>query len=215
MANPVFDKAYTFLKNRGKSYIKDQPMFLSHSMALTLGVSSIAETIAICINDKIPKDEKKFLIPQELAEGIITFSLFLAFTGPFKAIFEKAVAKGKILPKSCANYSLEKIKTELKKDESELKKFQTGVAMLGSLFATLISAGAVIPITRNFAASKIRNAIVGKNTSVTNIQDSDNTCQPCRYNYKHAYASLQQLNKNKQYKSMDTFLSSTRKPLFR
>ncbi len=215
MANPVFKNIYSFAKKCGNCYTKDPAKFLSRSMALTLGVSSIAETIAVCINDKISNHEKKFLVPQEIVEGIITFSLFLAFTSPFEAVFKKAVAKGKLLPKSCKDYSLDKIQQELSTKGSELQKFQKGATMVGNLFATLISVGTVIPIVRNYSASKIRNFITRNDKKPTNKPNDCKVLLATKPNFNFAAAGNSINRANGQYKNMTTFLNSTRKPLFR
>ncbi len=204
------------LAKRGGEYYKNNPaQFLSRTMALTLGLSSLAEGLAIAINDEIPKYEKKFLIPQEIAEGLITFGLFLAFTGPMEAVLKKAVAKGKILPESFSNASKDKIKEALSTEGSDLQKFQKGVAMVGSLLGTLVSVGIFVPIARNYSASKIRNYITKNDKPPGNKTDASEILISGKLNFNFGSTDSVVNKKIYNYKSMETFLSSTRRSLFR
>lgn len=93
IANFAYEK---FAKNMG-------------SFLLWIGVagwiaSCVNQTVAIIVNDKIPKDQKKFLIPQEISDGIINTLLFALFTRSFTRFGERMVESGRLATKSLRNF---------------------------------------------------------------------------------------------------------------
>ena len=97
MPNPFIK----FLKNMSEK-IYEHFNESSGKMLLTTGVigilaSSLAQSVAILLNNKYSSSQKGFMIPQELTEGLITvFSMFF-ITKPIQKISSKMVKSGKIL----------------------------------------------------------------------------------------------------------------------
>lgn len=91
-ANFVYDK---FSKNVGS--------FLLWSGIVGWTLSCVNQTVAILINDKIPTKQKKFMIPQEIADGVINTLLFAAFTRSFTKVGEKLVQSGRLATKELRN----------------------------------------------------------------------------------------------------------------
>lgn len=87
-ANFVYDK---FSKNVGS--------FLLWAGIASWTLSCVNQTVAILINDKIPTKQKKFMIPQEISDGIINTLLFAFFTRSFTKIGEKLVQSGRLATK--------------------------------------------------------------------------------------------------------------------
>lgn len=85
---------------RFEQYLKKPAM---DSILLTFGVagwltSMLAQDIAIITNKNIPADKKKFLLPQETADGLCNSLMLIAFTTGMKSIVYKLFDKGKLLP---------------------------------------------------------------------------------------------------------------------
>jgi len=64
----------------------------------TLGwiLSSLAQVTAVVINPKIPKEQKKFLIPQEMADAAANIASFFIITKAFTKFGEGLVQSGKL-----------------------------------------------------------------------------------------------------------------------
>lgn len=92
--------------------------FTQYSSALTFGLFCGAQALALTVNDKIPKDTKKFLIPREITEGVLKIGIFLFITHLFKVGGYKLVDKGLFVPKWLKNYdaklTADKAKTIIK-----------------------------------------------------------------------------------------------------
>lgn len=69
--------------------------FLLISGTIGWAASCVNQTVAIMINDKIPKEQKYFLIPQEITDGIVNTLLYIGFTRTFTRFGEKFVESGK------------------------------------------------------------------------------------------------------------------------
>lgn len=91
----VVTKAYTnFSQNPGN--------FLLWSGSIGWVASCISQLVAISNNDKLTGKQKKFLIPQEITDGVVNTLLFAAFTRSFTKIGEKLVHNGKWATKELA-----------------------------------------------------------------------------------------------------------------
>lgn len=64
----------------------------------TLGwvLSALAQVTAVVINKKIPEEQKKFLIPQEIADAGVNIASFILFTRYTSKIADKLVSSGKL-----------------------------------------------------------------------------------------------------------------------
>lgn len=93
---PFLKKTANFVYNR---FSKNVGSFLLWSGIIGWMCSCISQTNAILINDKIPTKQKKFMIPQEIADGIINTLLFAFFTRSFTKVGEKLVQSGRLATK--------------------------------------------------------------------------------------------------------------------
>lgn len=91
----IVNKAYqNFSQNPGS--------FLLWAGIIGWIASCVSQTVAIVSNDKISDKQKKFLIPQEITDGIVNTLLFAFFTRSLTKFGEKLVHNGKIATKTLA-----------------------------------------------------------------------------------------------------------------
>lgn len=156
-------------------------------MLLLVGVagwvlSSLAQVTAVVINNKIPKDQKKFLIPQELADAGVNIASFFLITQWFTKHGENMVKSGKLITPAIKK-GLEKFEVEskigtkgfditdldqIKETSSKFnKEFQTdyykfadGVSFISSTLGSIISCNIITPILRNKIAANRQKASI-------------------------------------------------------
>ena len=166
----IFEKGKKFLY---KQFSEGGGNMLIWMGALGWFTSAVAQITALNLNKKIPKEEKGFLIKQEVADGVVNCGMYLGFTklvqicvnwglekgkitsDTIKPIVEKAAKDKKIdLAKHFSNSNI----SELLKDQSEnlakFKKFKNGVDILTNVIASVIACNIVTPLARNYIASK-------------------------------------------------------------
>ena len=80
--------------------VSDRANFLKNTAVIAWALSSLAQTCAIFFNDKMPKKEKRFLIPQEIFDGLINATLFWFITSKAANFGKMLVLKKQVLPKS-------------------------------------------------------------------------------------------------------------------
>lgn len=90
----------TKLQNFRIEYFLKKPS--TDSILLWFGVASwltsmVAQDIAIITNKNIPADQKKFLLPQETADGLCNTAMLIAFTTTMKKLVYGLFDKGKLL----------------------------------------------------------------------------------------------------------------------
>lgn len=85
--------------------------FLRCANAFSFSLLCGLQAVAIKINNQVPDDSKKFMIPQELIEGVIKISVFLLMASGFGVIGKGLVKSGLILPKELIKkYDLSSVK---------------------------------------------------------------------------------------------------------
>ena len=80
--------------------LADRANFLKNIAVIGWVLSSLAQTCALVFNDKIPAKEKRFLIPQEIFDGIANATLFWFVTSKATDFGKMLVLKKKIIPQS-------------------------------------------------------------------------------------------------------------------
>lgn len=121
----------------------DAPRFLKHSAAVGWILVCVANCFGIVKNPDIKTKEKKFLIPQELADGTVNIGLYYILTGTLIKQAEKLVDKGKIVFDGAAGGS------------GAFKAARAGVGVAAALAGAVISSNIITPIVRNiFAADR-------------------------------------------------------------
>ena len=148
---------------------KDMGKVLAITGSLGWGLSCLAYTGAILLNKEIPEDQKEFLVPQELADGVINVSLFWFLTSKANKYGKQLVESGKYLPKQLEKevtklraehgkeVPFEQIAKNLSKEGAvKLKQFSKSFPALISITGSVLAANIFTPIVRNIVASKFQ-----------------------------------------------------------
>lgn len=155
-------------------------------------LSSLAQATGVMFNKKIPNDQKKFLIPQELADAAVNILSFIIVTKSVTKIGENLVSSGKLAtpkirefltkykldPKVCTkgfNIAKEAQLNELdpkfdKEFQKAYYKFFDGVSFIASTVGSVISCNIITPILRNKFAAYRQKQDIAKDK----IQKDDN-----------------------------------------
>jgi len=107
----VANKSYELAKNPGNMYL--------YTGVIGWALSAVAQVTAVMINPKIPNDQKKFMIPQEIADAFVNVASFILFTKVCTKIGERFVESGKLATPKIRKFLKEnnltsKIGTEIK-----------------------------------------------------------------------------------------------------
>ena len=193
--NSILSKLYN-------KYSENPGTMLLHTGTIGWVLSCAAQIGAIITNDKIAPEQKTFLIPQELGDGLINILSFYFITSSVKNICSKSVLNGKLANKTIKNFlekynltqKIGKVDFNIKKTENfaEIKEdfngFKNGVDILASTAGSVLSCNIITPILRNEYAAKQQKAA---NTYLLN-NDKKNT--PYTDNY-HRYTMQQYQSK--------------------
>lgn len=168
----IFDKLYTkYSGNMGK--------MLVHTGVIGWILSSAAQIAAIIVNDKIPKEQKMFLIPQEAADACVNILSFYAVTRSFCAIAKRLGKTGrwihpivkdflskKNLAKKIGTTGFDISKLKLPDNiKSTYNWFSQGLEVGGTTLGAILSCNLITPLIRNLYASKRqKNNIAKMNT---------------------------------------------------
>ena len=157
-----------------RSFGEDPGKMLLHTGTLGWILSSLAQVTAVVFNDKIPKKQKTFLIPQEIADAAINIGSFYIFTNSFTKLANKMVSTGKwrtpAIDACLKKYDLKKHIGSIDFNIKELANFDeirpaykaiaSGNAIAASTIGSIISCNIVTPVLRNkYAAHKQKVAI--------------------------------------------------------
>lgn len=183
MANPL----QNVLSWVAKNFRKDASKMLIWTGVAGWGLSSLAQICGIAFNSKIPKEQKSFLIPQEIADAAVNVGSFFLITQVAKRTVARLFSTGKIAPKAVRNYLqknkelyadkigklsfdldevLKKNKDFPKNEYYSCKNFYTTVATVG---AGILSSNIVTPLIRNYGASKMQKSYLNKTNSPTAV----------------------------------------------
>ncbi len=172
----VSKKCGTFKNVILEKYGEQPGKMLVHTGVLGWILSSAAQVAAVVFNDKISKEQKVFLIPQEIADAAVNIVSFYAITNSVKAIASKLVKTGKLTTPAILDY-LKKTGIKILKNskdvspigkwdfditklsnfdeiEKQFKPFKNGVDVAASLLGSIISCNLVTPILRNEYAAR-------------------------------------------------------------
>jgi len=90
---PVLDSLRTFSTKTYIKYAQDPGKALLHLGALGWVLSAASQVFMICTSKNIDKDKKKFLIPQEIADGVVNVGLSYTITAAIKSLADNLVEK--------------------------------------------------------------------------------------------------------------------------
>lgn len=203
MANPL----QKILNWVCENFKKDASKMLIWTGVAGWTLSSLAQAGAVLFNKEIPKEQKGYLVPQELADAAINIGSFFLFTLVAKKSVSKLFSTGKFAPKSVRAF-LDKNKAKLgdkmckfdfdldevlknnpdfpKEAYYACKNFGTTIATIG---AGIISSNIITPILRNRAATKMQKNYIDATTSKPNekVVNKEPTFRSQASVYKSSY----------------------------
>ncbi len=118
-------------------FADDNAKFLFLTAAFGWFLASAAQTFGIITNKKIDDEDKKFLIPQEIGDGLVNIGLYALITAPLMKHTQKMIDKGAI---TFANVT---------KDSPEFDRLKGGAKVIASIAGAVISSNILTPIARN------------------------------------------------------------------
>lgn len=150
--------------------IRKPEKFVDYTCAIFSGFAYTTEGLSFALNKKLPKEERRFLFFQELAEGAVGISLFLLLSSKFKKIGEKLVDKALILPDTLPNKfrTPEMVKRILTQDDKYtriLNEFKKNMGLAASLTGIIVVFNIITPIIRNKIASYFQQKKLQKESS--------------------------------------------------
>ena len=159
-----------------KNYSANPGKILVHAGVIGWVLSSAAQISGIIFNDKIPKEQKMFLIPQEFADACVNILSFYAVTRTFTAIATKLAKTGKwILPsvkKYLTKHNLANNLGNPNFDISQVKMpyslrkhynwFNYGLDATATTIGSVLSCNIITPFLRNFYASHRQHDNIAK-----------------------------------------------------
>lgn len=169
-----------------KHYGQESGKMIVHTGVLTWAMATFAQVGAVVFNDKISSDQKKFLIPQEIADGAVNIVAFYAVTNSLKNLAGKLASTGKwsnaairkfVLNNPVKDTKLGELSTNLVKiykGNEEFYKvyspFKNGVDMIATTVGSVVSCNAIAPFIRNpIGAMQQKRSIARERTRQNSI----------------------------------------------
>lgn len=153
-----------------KHYGQESGKMIVHAGVATWILAAVSQVGAVVFNDKISKDQKKFLVPQEIADGVINIVTFYAITNSLKSLAGRLVSTGKWSNASIRNFIAKNPSKEIQmgelstnlgktyKDNEDFYKayspFKNGVDMIATTVGSVVASNIVTPYIRNYYGSK-------------------------------------------------------------
>lgn len=159
-----------------KNFSKDTSKMLIWTGVAGWTLSSLAQVCAVLFNSKISREQKAFLVPQEMADAAVNIASFFIITMTAKKLATRLFTSGKFAPQSVRNYlkknniSTKNLDLELIQDNKNFpienykacKNFGTTLATIG---AGVVSSNIVTPIIRNSMASRMQRTYLNNKNS--------------------------------------------------
>ena len=200
-----------------KNYGENPGSMLVHTGVLGWILSSMAQVYAVVFNNKISKEQKMFLIPQEIADAAVNILSFYTLTSGVKYIGAKLTKTAKLrtseltslLKKSGHilekgekrlenkvyagdwNFDITKLENYNSEIGDKFKPFRNGAEVITGLIGSVSSSNIVTPIARNkYAAIKQKQAISNMNKP-TDDKNSHNN--PVKFDNRISMEAYQNL----------------------
>lgn len=157
-----------------KQFSQKPGEMMTYAVVLSMATSCVAQVLSVVFNKKMDKKEKKFIIPQEIADGVINAFSSLLIIGTLGKAATKLVSTGKwsnaairnLVKAHAPEIKMGDISTNIEKkfkeknDEPLLENFyhsydsfKNGIAIIATTIGSVISCNIVTPILRNAYAS--------------------------------------------------------------
>lgn len=171
MSNKPLQKGLEWLYQHFK---KNTATMLVVTGTIGWGLSSAAQVLAVLFNPKISKEQKSFLVPQEISDAVVNISAFFLITQMTKKFVSKLASTGKIAPQKVRDFlnknkdlygdkvgklSLdldEVLKNEPKFPTESYYAYKNYTTTLATVGASVVSSNIVTPIVRNSMASNMQ-----------------------------------------------------------
>ncbi len=171
MSNNVLQKSLEWVYQNFK---KNTATMLVMTGTIGWGLSSLAQVGAVLFNPKIPKEQKSFLVPQEISDAIVNISAFFLITQLTKKLVSKMASTGKIAPQKVRDFlnknkdlygdkvgklSLdldEVLKNEPKFPKESYYAYKNYATTMATVGASIFSSNIVTPVIRNSMASNMQ-----------------------------------------------------------
>lgn len=174
-----------------KHYGQESGKLIVHTGVITWTLSSMAHVGAILFNDKIPTDQKRFLVPREIADGALNIVAFYAITNSLKSLSSRLVSTGKWSNKAIRDFVAKNPSNNIKmgelstnlpktyKGNEEFYKayspFNNGLGMLSTTVGSVIACNAATPFIRNYYGAKQQKRSIEKSKRNSSIYTSTNS----------------------------------------
>lgn len=149
-----------------EKYGRESGKMLVHAGLITWITAAVSQVVAVALNDKVPPEQKKFLIPQEIADGALNVLTFYCITNTVKNVAGRLVSTGKWSTKGirdfvarnplAQNIKMGDMSTNLGKTFKENKEFHDcydnfkgGMDMFSAVVGAVTSSNIITPIIRN------------------------------------------------------------------
>ena len=126
------------------SSVKNNGLFLFTTIAVAWFLASTAQTVGLIFNKKISKEEKKFLVPQEIFDGAFNIATYAAVTVPMIAL------AGKIAGKKFTN-----------------ERAVEGARTIATVAGGILASNVITPLLRNKSSVFIKNRIEKNNPVIS------------------------------------------------
>lgn len=191
-----------------KNYGDNIGKMLIHTGVIGWILSSAAQVVAIMINDKIPKKQKLYMIPQEIADAGVNIISFYLITQTCKSLGSKLVDSGRWLSGPVRKFLLDNnIQNVGKKGfdvltqgqltpemMTKFKEFRSGMDVLFTTAGSILSCNIVTPIVRNeIAANRQKKFIADLEPATSDVSNQ----------------SIFNQNSYKRRPTMDAFIDGT------
>lgn len=177
----------SFMQKTVAKYANDNAKFLFITAAVGWFLASASQTFGIVVNKKIDKDEKKFLIPQEICDGAANIGLYALVTAPLIKAADDLIDNGKISFKN------------IEKNTPEFDKLKGGAKVLASLVGAVLSSSILAPLIRNKIGSIVKGEDVKQKIPMYN-------------NYTPYYQPFFRKSYNNIPTKMNSYLTFTKNP---
>lgn len=176
----IFDKIY-------KVYHKDAGKMLIHTGTIGWVLSSAAQIAGILMNDKIPKEQKMFLIPQEFMDACVNILSFYLVTRSFTSVANKLTKTGRWIPSNVKNHLIKngfkdrigKFDFNILKDvkltgrpKRSFELFNNGLGVVATTIGSVISCNLITPVLRNrYASHRQKTTLASLNNPNPSLQN--------------------------------------------
>lgn len=183
MTNSVFQKGLEYIYKKFKN---STATMLVVTGTIGWGLSSLAQIGAILFNPELSREQKGFLVPQEISDAVVNICSFFFITQLTKKVVSKMASTGKIAPEKVRNYlnknkdlygdKIGKLSLDLDQVLAKDNKFPTEsyytyknfATTVGTVGASILSSNIVTPILRNSIASDVQRKYLNNRPQPSN-----------------------------------------------